>query len=386
MIKYKDISVLKSGQKGNADMITIKEIAGKLGMSTTTVSNVIHGKTGEVSPETTLRVQKFLEEVDYVPNINARNLAQNRSKIIGVVLKAWEGKYGNIFTDPFVAEMIGGIEKAIREKGYFMMLYISDDIAEILKHVSTWNVDGLLLFCMLDDDALRVKKKYRKPIVCIDTYIAKENSGIYDSRFKNVGLEDEQGTYEAVKYLIGHGHRKIGFLSDNREGVDYARFRGYRRALEEAGIEYSDRDFFLLRYEMKKGSGNSGAFGIRCMQDELQEGFDRLAERAGDYTAVFCCSDIYAVMFMNALSDRGIRVPDDMSIFGFDDNSYASLCRPALTTVHQDAGYKGALAAKLLIDMIRGEDSSKSQVTLKPELVIRGTVRDLRENPQAGNG
>ena len=98
-------------------MITIKEIASRLGLSTTTVSNVIHGKTKEVSAETIARVQKFLEEVEYVPNINARNLAQGQSKIIGVVLKTLDFRLwysDNILSDPFVAEMIGGIERAVR--------------------------------------------------------------------------------------------------------------------------------------------------------------------------------------------------------------------------------------------------------------------------------
>ena len=133
-------------------MITIKEIAAQLDVSTTTVSNVIHGKTKEVSPETIKKVQKFLEEVEYVPNISARNLAQNESKIIGVVLKSRPDRYISLLQDPFVCEMISGLEDAIRSAGYYMMVYISDDIAEIISHISTWNADGLILFCMLDDD------------------------------------------------------------------------------------------------------------------------------------------------------------------------------------------------------------------------------------------
>ena len=232
-------------------MITIKEIASRLGLSTTTVSNVIHGKTREVSAETIECVQKFLEEVEYVPNINARNLAQGQSKIIGVVLKSLDFRLwhsSNILSDPFVADMIGGIEKAVREAGYYMMLYISDDIAEIIQHISIWNVDGLILFSMMDDDGNRVAAKYHKPIVCIDTYSSKNNDD-----FVNVGLDDEKGTYDAVQYLISNGHRKIGFVTDNRVGVDEQRFWGYRRALAEAGIEYSDKNFFFL----KPGEENS---------------------------------------------------------------------------------------------------------------------------------
>ena len=342
-------------------MITIKEIAEQLGMSTTTISNVIHGKTGEVSGETTERVRKFLEEVEYVPNISARNLAQNRSKIIGVVLKAWENKYDNIFQDPFVSEMIGGIEKQIRENGYFMMLYISDDIAEILKHVSTWNVDGLILFCMLDDDALRVRRKYHKPIVCIDTYVDHDADGAEEDEFVNIGLDDEQGAYDATRYLIEKGHRKIGILSDNQMGVDLARFRGYRRALKESGIEYSDRNFFHLHRE----------------EGDLRAGFEKMAEKARKFTAVFCCSDLYAVMLMNACFARGIRVPEDLSVVGFDDNLFGKLSRPGLTTIHQNAECKGSLAASILMNMLAGKEPETHRVILRHELVERESVRAL---------
>lgn len=337
-------------------MITIKEIARSLGMSTTTVSNVIHGKTGQVSPETIERVQKFLEEVDYVPNINARNLAQNESRIIGVAMKTQDYKYPNLMKDPFVSEMIGGIEKVIRMEGYFMMLYISNDIAEIMRHVSTWNVDGLLLYDMLDDDGDRLSRRYKKPIVCIDTYSESGNEG-----FCNVGLDDEDGAYRMTRYLLESGHRRIAFLADNRIGVDLRRFRGYRRALREAGIEYSDRNFCLLRPE----------------PEELERSLDRICENLREYTAVFCVSDYYACMLMSALHDRGIMIPDDISVAGFDDNDFARLYRPALTTVHQDAEEKGAAAARMLIDLIRGKDPVSRQVLMPFELKIRDSVRKL---------
>lgn len=340
-------------------MITIKEIASRLGLSTTTVSNVIHGKTREVSAETIERVQRFLEEVEYVPNINARNLAQGQSKIIGVVLKSLEFRRwnnDNILSDPFVSETIGGIEKAVREAGYYMMLYISDDIAEILQHVSIWNVDGLILFCMMDDDADRVAAKYHKPVVCIDTY----SSG-HSGNFVNVGLDDEEDTYKAVRYLIENGHRRIAFLTDNSVGVDRARFWGYRKALAEAGIEYSDKDFFLLRPgEIKQG-----------------EYTEELCTRAHNYTAMFCCSDIYAALMMAELKDRGFEIPGDISVIGFDDNLYSRVCSPRLTTVHQNADEKGRVAAGTLIRLVRGEMIGTKEIRLKTHLVIRDTVRRI---------
>ena len=106
-------------------MITIKELADILGMSTTTVSNVIHGKTREVSQGTIERVEQALQQYDYVPNISARNLAQNKSKIIGLAMKARQDKYTNFIKDPFVSELVGGIEKTVRRLGYFMMTQTS---------------------------------------------------------------------------------------------------------------------------------------------------------------------------------------------------------------------------------------------------------------------
>ena len=337
-------------------MITIKEIAAQLDVSTTTVSNVIHGKTKEVSPETIKKVQKFLEEVEYVPNISARNLAQNESKIIGVVLKSRPDRYISLLQDPFVCEMISGLEDAIRSAGYYMMVYISDDIAEIISHISTWNADGLILFCMMDDDANRVAAKYHKPVVCIDTY----SSG-HSGNFVNVGLDDEEDTYKAVRYLIENGHRRIAFLTDNSVGVDRARFWGYRKALAEAGIEYSDKDFFLLRPgEIKQG-----------------EYTEELCTRAHNYTAMFCCSDIYAALMMAELKDRGFEIPGDISVIGFDDNLYSRVCSPRLTTVHQNADEKGRVAAATLIRLVRGEMIETKEIRLKTHLVIRDTVRRI---------
>ncbi len=334
-------------------MITIKEIATQLNLSTTTVSNVIHGKTGEVSPATIKIVEDYLKKVDYVPNINARNLAQNESKIIGVALKARADKYENLLMDPFVSELIGGIEESIRNAGYFMMLYISSDTDEIMRHVSTWNVDGLLLFGMIDDDGIRVSEKYKKPIVCIDTYSIE---GL--KHFINVGLNDRQGCFDMVNYMIKQGHKKIAFLSDNMKGVDYERFSGYKYALEGNGIHFEE-DWFLQ---------------IKPRTDEIETSLEELCHRAEEFDAIMCVSDLYAVQLMCALEDRGFSIPDDISIAGFDDTLLGQLHRPALTTVHQNVKDKGIVATNTLLQRIRGEKTPK-QIQLPTELIILDTVR-----------
>jgi len=335
-------------------MITIKEMADILGVSTTTVSNVIHGKTSEVSKKTVEKVRRMLDELDYVPNMNARNLAQNESKIIGIALKARRDKYENMIKDPFMGEVIGAVEKSVRARGYFMMLYISNEIDEIAQYISSWNVDGLILIGMVHDDCLKVKHKCKKPMILIDSYSPEEAI-----TYSNVGLEDAKGSLEMTRYLIQNGHTRIAFLSDNCEGVDYERFSGYQTALQESGIKYKERDFILIRPSV--------------LGDSLKE----IYELSSEYTAFFCISDYYAALVMNYLKDKGREIPKDISVVGFDDNIYGQLVRPALTTVHQNPSEKGELAVDILIESIQKKTEQAIRVSLPTRLVIRNSVKKI---------
>lgn len=337
-------------------MVTIKDMADELGISTTTVSNVIHGKTSEVSQKTVEKVEKLLEQYDYVPNISARNLARNRSKIIGFAMKSRKDKYQNIIADPFFGELLGVVEAEIRSRGYYMMIYTSDDIGEILRYVSTWNVDGLILVGMLHDDFVRIKSKYKKPVILIDSYAPRDVA-----QYINVGLEDEKGGYLMTRYLLDNGHRKIAFLADNMEGVDYIRYAGHQKAFAEYGLKTDPEDLLIIRP------------GMMERESSLMEIYDM----ARNYTAFMCCSDYYAVMLMNYLSERGISIPDELSFTGFDNNMLARIVRPALTTVKQDVRKKGTIAVKYLIDMIHGTIPEENNILLPVELIIRDSVKKI---------
>ncbi|MCD7868169.1 MAG: LacI family transcriptional regulator [Clostridiales bacterium] len=337
-------------------MVTIKDIADMLGLSTTTVSNVIHGKTSEVSQKTVERVQKLLTEYEYVPNISARNLAQNCSGILGVAIKGRKDKYDNIIADPFFAELIGGIEAETRARGYFMMIYTSDDVNEILHRVSIWNVDGLILVGMLHDDFFRIRSKYKKPVILVDSYAPRDVAD-----YVNIGLDDEGGCYDMTKYLLENGHRRIAFLADNMEGVDYYRYLGHRRAMEEFGIHPREEDLLVIRPGML----------------ELESNLKEICLRARDYTAFMCCSDYYAVTLMNYLADQGIRIPEELSFTGFDDNMMAKIVRPALTTVRQDVKKKSRLVVKYLAEMIQGKMPEEKNIILPTERVVRDSVKKI---------
>lgn len=335
-------------------MITIKKMAELLGTSTTTVSNVIHGKTGEVSPAMVEKVQQLLLEYDYVPNINARNLARNKSGIIGLAMKACRDKYENFIKDPFAGELTGAVESCVRAGGYFTMLYISDDITEIISSVASWNVDGLILHGMQAEDGAKITEKIKKPMVFIDCYLEET---VPD--YVNVGSQDRKGCYDITRYLIGHGHERIAFLADNRFGVDFERLKGFQDALREAGILYTEEHFIMLQPN----------------GDDLSKTLDDVYKKVGDFTAFVCASDYYAAHILNDLKDRGVNIPEDISIVGFDDNVYSQIVRPALTTVHQDVTEKGSLAVDKLFQMIQQEEIGERIIRLPVEIVERASVK-----------
>lgn len=342
-------------------MITIKEMAEMLDLSTTTVSNVINGKTSEVSKQTAEKVQKLLDEYDYVPNMNAKNLAQNHSRLIGIVLKGRKDKYEKIFADPFHGELISSLEAAIRTNGYYMMLYTSEDINEIVRNVVSWNTEGLILIGMLHDDYLKIKSKYKKPVVLVDSYTPKNIA-----KYVNIGLDDEQGGYLMTKYLLDCGHRKIAFLADNMEGVDYIRYLGHQRAFQEYNLNI-DLDNLIM---------------IRPSKYERQRNMEEIYAIVHKYTAFMCCSDYYAVTLMKYLRERGIRFPEDLSITGFDDNLYAQISYPALTTIHQDISQRGTMAVEYLLKIIDGWVPKTADVYLPVSLVIRDSVKILNAKTQ----
>lgn len=337
-------------------MITIKEIADMLGVSTTTVNNVIHGRTKEVSKSTIERVQKVIDEYEYIPNMNARNLAGNQSKIIGVAMNARKDKYQNALKDNYTGELVGSIERYVRNSGYFMMLYISDDVNQIIKYVATWNVDGLILLGMTDENYIKIRSRFKKPIVVVDSYFGDDVTD-----YVNIGLEDKKGGYEITRYLIECGHKRIAFLADNCVGVDGERYHGYREALKEFKIEYQEEDFFLITPGEKK----------------IELCLKKLKEYSENYTAFFCASDYYAAMIMNYLSDHGKIIPGELSIAGFDDNAYAQIVRPALTTVHQDVTKKGEVVARSLFKLINGEILEHNRIILPVKLVKRNSVKRI---------
>ncbi len=339
-------------------MIRIKDIAQRAGVSPTTVSNVIHGNTRKVSQATIEKINSIIEETNYVPSMGARLLAGNGSRIIGVIVGTEERFREEKLQDPFTGSILGKIETELSRRGYYMMFHMSSGMEENCQLASAWNVEGLLTIGISAEDNLEIRRLARAPVVSIDVYYGKH-------AIPNVGLDDFSGGYEMTKYLLACGHRRILFLTPWDIGVDRARWEGVQKALREYGIDEAEIE--------------SCRQFMPCGREERIQMHRKNLEKYKQYTALFFSSDYYAAEGIQFLHDEGIRVPEDISVTGFDNNSYATLIRPALTTVEQDVRRKGWQAVDMLMQLIEngGEEGVQTQKKLPIRIVERESVRKL---------
>lgn len=335
----------------NEYRVTIKDIAEELGLSTATVSNVIHGKTQKISQQTVAKVQEKIEEMGYLPNMAAVLLAQNTSQIVCIVLSNDKKYEDKMIEDPFVSGMLNYLSKELTKNDYFVMLREESDIAQIARYASMWNMAGLVLigFCTADYENLR--NNMHIPFVVVDSYQKKVH------RYSDVGVDNIEGGYAAGDYLIKMGHQRIMFLSDNDEECDHDRYIGLTKALVGAGLSYDKNDFKMLS-PFKK---------------EREKIYESIYAELGNYTAAFAASDMYAVEFMNFLQKKGMRIPEDFSVMGFDDIPLAAMVYPPLTTVSQNLERRAKVTVELLIELINGESEGRQEL-LPVMLVERESV------------
>lgn len=344
-------------------MVTIKDIAKAAGVSFMTVSNVIHGNTKKVSKPTIDKINRIMLEMNYVPNMGARMLVKNHSKIIGVVTNILSDVSEGSYQSPFIAEVLGSIEREIQNQGYYMMLYSSDSAEKMETLITTWNVDGIITVGIDTKVCRKLGKITQVPAVYTDCYFKE------DETFITVGTEDEAGVYTGVTHLLDKGHRRIAFISDTpnpltdlEEGVGDYRKLGYKKALESAGIIYSEDNVFVGSNQKK----------------EQEKVFDRLYGRLNEFTALVFCNDYYAIFAIDYLRHKGVKIPEDVSIIGFDDVDMARLSTPRLTTLRQGVSEKGKLAVGKLMAQIKNEPIDQISSRLPVELIQRESVKDIR--------
>ena len=333
-------------------MVTIKDIANAVGVSATTVSNVIRGNAGRVSPEMIERINQVISDMHYTPNLSARALVSSSSHIIGVINHLVPMRSGGIFQDPFHGALLTGIEMTLRESGYYLMMRTIDTTDELLSLLNNWNLDGLILTGLFPSDFLTALLSQSTPFLLVDSYVPTDS-------VPQVRLEDQEGGYIATKHLLEMGHRRILFCGPPifDAGVMHERFADYAQALHEYGLSPREEDV----YGVDIAVGASTALGRE------------LALRR-DFTAIFATADVLAAGLISSLSAAGRRVPQDVSIVGFDDLNIAQLTNPQLTTVHQDVTQRGVQAASMLISHIEHVHDAARRVTMSVRLVVRSSV------------
>jgi DNA-binding LacI/PurR family transcriptional regulator len=341
--------------------VTIKDVANHAGVSIATVSYVLNGKDHKVSAETIEAIQNSIKALNYIPNISARSLVKNDSKLIGVIIPQTENTKQLVLENPFYSEVVGAIEAVLREEGYHIILSGVDKDQTYLDFSISRNLDGAVVLGLYPENLYNEFRKTDIPIVLIDSYIN-------DKHFANVGIDDELGGYIATKYLIDMGHKNIALVTGmiRKDGVVEKRFLGYKKALQEAGIFYNPDHVFEKTVSYHYG---------------LEAGRE-IGEYHPNITAVFATADLMAFGVIRGIIESNKQVPDAVSVVGFDDIPMASMFLPPLTTVRQNIAMKGVRAAKLLLEQLEGgkRGALGETVTLvELELIERQTVAKIQK-------
>lgn len=337
--------------------ISIKDVAKEAGVSTTTVSYVLNRHPGEtISAETTQRVQDAARRLNYVPNLNARSLSSRRTNLIGVVVPQTEPGKEFMFSNPFYGELLSAIEYTARQNEYHLLLSGTREDQSYLDVARNRGVDGVIIVGAYPGENLEELRQMDIPIVLVDSYV--KNSG-----FHTIGIEDRAGARMATEYLLGKGHRKIAFVSGSirEHGVNSKRYEGYCDALRGAGLEPDSAALYSGSMDFE--------YGMLAAEDYVNRGKKQ--------TAAFVSADVLAMGLVKGLHQRGVLIPEELSIVGFDDVYLAQMCYPSLTTVRQDIERKGSEAVRMIIEAAGEGRRERMECILPLTLVERDSVRGL---------
>lgn len=339
--------------------VRIIDIAEELGLSTATVSNVIHGKTKKISDETVKRVQELLEKRQYIPSMAGILLSQNNSKIVGVVVNDCPKYEKRVLEDAFISSALNALLNELEKSGYFMMVKTTTDWNEVIRYASMWNMDGLVLIGFCEEDYNKLRDKMHIPFVVYEAYFEKGKE--MDGRICNITIDNFDGGYQAGQYLEQMGHKNILMLADNNLCMDKERMAGFR---EGAGKSHVD----FMQIPMTKSER------LQFYKENLRQ--------IKEYTAIFAVSDFYAIEFMNFCKEQGMEIPEDISVVGFDNISLCENIYPTLTTVGQDTVKRAEVAVKALKKLKAGEEVNHTEI-LPVKLIERGTVNKIKYSERA---
>ncbi|WP_200938643.1 LacI family DNA-binding transcriptional regulator [Cellulomonas sp. Root137] len=327
--------------------VTLKDIAREAGVSVMTVSNVVNGNLGRVSPATAATVERIVEERGYVPSGAAQSLAAGRTRLVGLLLPARQDGTA-LLGSPHDVSVAGALEAALRERDHHLMLRAVENTREVQDSVQRWNLDGVVVMGFTDDELRALDIPDDVPAVVVDASVGDGHAGA-------VRADDIDGGRLAGEHLAALGHRRVVFCGpvDARSQVVTGRLDGLRDALGADPVTVAANTTY---------------------EDGLAAG-ERIAREHPDATAVFATADVLAAGIQAGLIRAGHRVPTDVSVLGFDDADIARYVSPCLSTIRQDTAGKGRAAAELLLQLIEGADLRASRpdgtVHIGVELVVR---------------
>ncbi|MBW2038957.1 MAG: LacI family DNA-binding transcriptional regulator [Deltaproteobacteria bacterium] len=332
------------------DYLTIKDIARLAHVSHTTVSRVLNNRPG-VKKITRERVLKLIKELDYQPSLVARSMVLKKSKVLGLIITT--------IRNPFYLELSQGIEDTARSFGYSVILCCTNyDLSlegEHIRELRRKGVDGIILTSAhIKDEYVAALAQEGFPLVLVNRKVLESDlSGKVDY----VGVDNIKGGEMALEHLLKMGHRRIGIVRGSLESsVTMERMEGVRRALDKHGLSIDDDLIFGGDY--LKGSGYEAA--------------KRFLSLAHPPTAIFSFNDYMALGVYDALLEKGVKVPEDVALLGFNDIEFASLRMVGLSTVSQKKYSLGSMAVRRLMQRIEGDQVGLEQV-LEPELIIRSS-------------
>ena len=332
---------------------SIDDVAEEAGVSIATVSRVINN-FGSVKDRNRVKVLDAVSKLDFKPNISASRLASNKVNSIGLVMPFFDDMFGSFF----FTELMKGIRDVVfpARRDLILLYNFNEPEDDFYRRILNKTYIGGLI---LELGALQINPVLKKsdiPYVLV-------NAPWEEPKLNRVAVSNRKGAYEAVKYLIGLGHKRIATIHGSlniQPGKE--RLEGYKSALRDSGLEISE------------GLIADGNFYRNTAYDKMM----RLLELSSPPTAVFVASDEMALGAVKAIREKGLRIPGDISIIGFDDNPMCKEMSPQLTTVRQPISEMGRLSAEMIIKLIDKREKPGIKKILETELVIRDSCKPVR--------
>jgi LacI family transcriptional regulator len=337
--------------------VTSQDVANLAGVSRTTVSLVLNDVEGiHITPATRQKVRDAAENLGYIPNATAQALATRRAKAIGLVMTR---SPHHIASDTFLPQILGGLLEVVKQHKLHLLIESVETEHQdrvYLELARAKHIDGMILLTpRIDDAALRRLEE-------IDAYTVVMGK-LSDSNLYSVDVDNQLAARKATQYVLDMGHTRIACIANAPASFSsaYERVLGYKDALIASGIASEDN---MIRY-----ADFDPQSGFDCMKSLLISG--------KEFTAVFIASDNVAMGAKSALREAGLRIPEDVSIMGFDDIPWAQYSDPPLTTIRLPAQKLASEACLLLLDLMKGSEPEERNLVLDTELVVRNSCRKL---------